>query len=236
MEQPPAPTPSEFEVKAKADSTFSAEHCAPLRTMRIFQERIRPVNDTLVGVLVSRNRSTPMRDTFDLFVYVDSNGAISKVYPLDTISVDPARISAVLSSVRMDTLPIGCRGLDCFKISIVSIDGMPSKATSRIVIRKIIGGRSKSNVIRVTMQNLPGLRRAYNQRLREHPGLGGRITVKFSIDANGAVVSCELVGTTVDDPELENEIIRKILKWPFGRIELPGNITWVVYPFVFAPR
>jgi TonB family protein len=84
------------------------------------------------------------------------------------------------------------------------------------------------------MQNLAALRYAYNKRLREKPGLGGKITVKFAIDEFGTVIFCQIVDTNMGDPTLEQEVVSKIKRWAFGKIDKPGDVTEVIYPFAFT--
>jgi len=98
----------------------------------------------------------------------------------------------------------------------------------------LTGGRSKASIMRVVMQNLAALRYAYNKRLREKPGLGGKITVKFAIDEFGKVIFCQVVESTMGDPELEQIVSGKIRLWVFEKIDKPGDVTEVVYPFVFS--
>ena len=98
----------------------------------------------------------------------------------------------------------------------------------------LTGGRSKASIMRVVMQNLAALRYAYNKRLREKPGLKGKITVKFAIDEFGKVIFCQVVETTMGDPELETTVAAKIRLWVFEKIDKPGDVTEVVYPFVFS--
>lgn len=98
----------------------------------------------------------------------------------------------------------------------------------------LTGGRSRASIMRVVMQNLAALRYAYNQRLREKPGLKGRITVKFAIDEFGKVIFCQVVSSTMDDPPLEETVTAKIKRWVFEKIDKPGDVTEVVYPFVFS--
>ncbi len=98
----------------------------------------------------------------------------------------------------------------------------------------LTGGRSKASIMRVVMQNLAALRYAYNKRLREKPGLKGKITVKFAIDEFGKVIYCEVVESTMGDPELESTVVGKIRLWVFEKIDKPGDITEVIYPFVFS--
>ena len=98
----------------------------------------------------------------------------------------------------------------------------------------LTGGRSKASIMRVVMQNLAALRYAYNRRLREKPGLKGRITVKFAIDEFGKVIFCQVVSSTMGDPPLERIVVSKIKRWVFEKIDKPGDVTEVVYPFVFS--
>jgi len=84
------------------------------------------------------------------------------------------------------------------------------------------------------MQNLAALRYAYNKRLREKPGLKGKITVKFAIDEFGKVIFCEVLESTMGDSELEATVVDKIKRWVFEKIDKPGDVTEVVYPFVFS--
>jgi len=98
----------------------------------------------------------------------------------------------------------------------------------------LTGGRSKASIMRVVMQNLAALRYAYNKRLREKPGLKGKITVKFAIDEFGKVIFCQVVESTMGDSELEKIVTGKIRRWVFEKIDKPGDVTEVVYPFVFS--
>jgi len=98
----------------------------------------------------------------------------------------------------------------------------------------LTGGRSKASIARVVMQNIASLRYAYNKRLREKPGLKGKITVKFAIDEFGKVIFCEVVNSNMNDSELENTVVSKIRRWAFGKIDKAGDVTEVVYPFSFA--
>ncbi len=98
----------------------------------------------------------------------------------------------------------------------------------------LTGGRSRASIMRVVMQNLAPLRYAFNKRLQVKPGLKGRVTVKFAIDEFGKVIYCSVVSSTMNDPEFEKIIVKKIKRWVFKKIDKPGDVTEVVYPFVFS--
>lgn len=98
----------------------------------------------------------------------------------------------------------------------------------------LTGGRSKASIMRVVMQNLAALRYEYNKRLREKPGLKGKITVKFAIDEFGTVIFAQVVESTISDSQLETQVVSKIKRWKFEKIDKPGDVTEIIYPFVFS--
>jgi TonB family protein len=98
----------------------------------------------------------------------------------------------------------------------------------------LTGGRSRASIQRVVMQNMAALRYAYNRRLRDKPGLNGKITVKFAIDEYGKVIFAQVVESTMDDSELERTVVDRVKSWNFDKIDKPGDVTEVVYPFVFS--
>ncbi|GBU20653.1 hypothetical protein R80B4_00532 [Fibrobacteres bacterium R8-0-B4] len=98
----------------------------------------------------------------------------------------------------------------------------------------LTGGRSRASIQRVVMQNMAALRYAYNKRLREKPGLTGKITVKFAIDEFGRVIFAQVVESTMADSELESTVVSRVKSWNFEKIDKPGDVTEVTYPFVFS--
>jgi len=98
----------------------------------------------------------------------------------------------------------------------------------------LTGGRSRASIQRVVMQNMAALRYAYSKRLREKPGLGGKITVKFAIDEFGRVTFANIVESTMGDSELEQTVVSRVRSWKFEKIDKPGDVTEVTYPFVFS--
>jgi hypothetical protein len=100
----------------------------------------------------------------------------------------------------------------------------------------LTGGRSRAEIMRVVRQNMASLQYAYNQRLKDNPGMQGRVTVKWAIDEFGNVIFCKLVGTTINDDTFEQTVINRIKTWAFGKINIPGDVTEVEYPFVFTPN
>jgi TonB family protein len=101
--------------------------------------------------------------------------------------------------------------------------------------RSYTGSRGRASIQRVIMQNMAPLRRAYDKRLSEKPGLSGKVTVWFAIDEFGNVNFSTLVESTMKDTEFENTVVNAVKGWKFDKIDKPGDIQEVTYPFVFAP-
>lgn len=96
--------------------------------------------------------------------------------------------------------------------------------TNREVLEEI-----KRNVERYT----GGLRYSYNKQLRKNPDLQGRVTVAITVNPSGAVEEAKIVESTMNSPEMEQEILAKIKHWSFPAIL--RKTTTVTYPFVFLP-
>ena len=95
-------------------------------------------------------------------------------------------------------------------------------------------GRSRVSIQRVVMQNIISLKDAYNKRLLGKPSLNGKITVKFTINEYGKVILAQVMESTIYDSELESTVVEKVKSWNFDKIDKPGYVTEVVYPFVFS--
>ncbi|MCL2183075.1 MAG: TonB family protein [Chitinispirillia bacterium] len=98
----------------------------------------------------------------------------------------------------------------------------------------LTGGRSRASIQRVVMQNMAALRHAYSRRLKDKPGLSGTVTVKFSIDEFGKVIYASMVSSTLSDSELETTVVSRVRSWMFDKIDKPGDVTEVTYPFTFT--
>jgi TonB family protein len=96
------------------------------------------------------------------------------------------------------------------------------------------GGRSRSSIMAVVYQNLSSLRYEYNKLLREKPGIKGNVKIRFSIDEFGKVIYCDVIESTIHDPAFERTVSAIISRWRFEKIDKPGDITEIVYPFAFS--
>jgi TonB family protein len=93
--------------------------------------------------------------------------------------------------------------------------------------------RSRASIMKVVNKNIHIIRIAYNKRLRKNHELKGMVTVKFAVDEYGKVVASAIIKSTANDGELEASVNDAVKLWKFGKINKPGDVTVIVYPFVF---
>ncbi|MGB7569646.1 MAG: AgmX/PglI C-terminal domain-containing protein [Chitinivibrionales bacterium] len=103
-----------------------------------------------------------------------------------------------------------------------------------------IEGAASSNAKRditainaVVASHKVSVRMSYERFLKKIPDLAGKITIRFTIDAEGNVTRLEIMENTTGNKELEDEIMHKVKMWKFETIP-EGEVT-VTYPLVFQP-
>ncbi|GGE60063.1 hypothetical protein GCM10011533_10820 [Streptosporangium jomthongense] len=89
--------------------------------------------------------------------------------------------------------------------------------------------RSKEELRRTMDANKSAIYSIYNRELRRKPSLQGSITPELVIESSGAVSSCSVVESTLDEPGLESKICNRLLLVDFGA--KPGvDRTTIRYP------
>ncbi len=97
----------------------------------------------------------------------------------------------------------------------------------------VVGAIDKEDIREVMRRAQPTIRFCYEKSLINDPKLEGRATVKFTIGADGSVVSAAIEGSDLGDGPLEQCLTRAImrLKFPSPR---GGGMVIVSYPFNFS--
>jgi carbonic anhydrase len=121
-----------------------------------------------------------------------------------------------------------------FETELQKVEETQKTATSQVGGRTPAVGRSIASIQHVVKQNMRILLNEYNKRLYSKSGLSGKISVRFSINELGIVISSHVVESTVNDPELEQIIAKRVKEFVFDKIDKPGDVTEVTYPFVFS--
>jgi len=74
----------------------------------------------------------------------------------------------------------------------------------------------------------------YKKALRNNPTLKGIVIIEFTIAANGDVTGGRITSSSVKDPSLEEQVLKRILTWKFPPLPDSGN-TVVSFPIEFSP-
>ncbi len=108
-------------------------------------------------------------------------------------------------------------------------DEGPSVATGEAIT---IGALDPSEIDRVIKRNLASIRYCYQKELQSHPGIGGKVSVKFTIAADGSVSSATTRPTN-PMPSVEACLTSRFLTLHFPEPK-GGGVVLVSYPFVFS--
>jgi hypothetical protein len=98
----------------------------------------------------------------------------------------------------------------------------------------VAAGRTDEEIQIVFDRYKASLYRIYNTELRKDPTLRGKILMRISIEASGAVSMCNVESTDLASPELVARIVERIKKFNFGPKEGVQKVT-ILYPIDFLP-
>jgi hypothetical protein len=103
------------------------------------------------------------------------------------------------------------------------------------VVAYVRGSLSADIIRRHVRLQSSRVRACYERRLQLHPGLAGRVEVRFVIRHDGSVTAAEIVTSTLADGQVETcvrEVVASIT-FPIGEDD---GVYVVTYPFLFHPR
>ncbi len=93
--------------------------------------------------------------------------------------------------------------------------------------------RDPQAINEVVTSHRASIKMSYEKFLKRDPNLKGKITLRITISASGAVSSVIIVVNSTGNNEFAEEIVRKVKMWQFEPVT-DGDVT-VSYPFVFTP-
>lgn len=105
----------------------------------------------------------------------------------------------------------------------------PSKMSGS---KEALGQRTEQSIWSVVSSRQGRIKYLYDKHLKRNPNLRGKITVEFTIAANGFVSEARIIESTINHPQLEQELLALVRRLKFDPIP-SGNVT-TVFPFVFT--
>ncbi|MBN2011576.1 energy transducer TonB [candidate division KSB1 bacterium] len=106
-----------------------------------------------------------------------------------------------------------------------------AQATQKSGDEEALGARSDASVMAVVQARMGRITYYYEKYLKANPSLSGKVTVRFTIAANGFVTDVKVVESTINHPQLENDIVNLVKRLKFDPI--PSGVAHFVFPFHF---
>ncbi len=105
----------------------------------------------------------------------------------------------------------------------------PPKASDIELSGEGTRSRTPESVLRVIRQHVGAFQYTYQKFMRINPGLGGKISLKFTIAPSGDIIALSLVRSNTGNAELDDEIKDKARRMKFDQID--GSNLTVTYHF-----
>jgi hypothetical protein len=93
------------------------------------------------------------------------------------------------------------------------------------------GSMDKELIRRVIHEHRNQVRFCYESELQRHPGLNGKVTIKFVIQSNGTVSHSGVDSSSLGNANVEGCIVSRVYQWQFPKPK-GGGIVQVSYPFL----
>jgi TonB family protein len=93
-------------------------------------------------------------------------------------------------------------------------------------------GLTKDEVGKIIHSKISEIRYCYESSMVYKPEIEGKLVVDFTIGGNGSVKVSKVKETSVDDPRLDDCILRRLAKWQFPHPKAGVDVA-VTYPFIF---
>ncbi len=95
-----------------------------------------------------------------------------------------------------------------------------------------LGYRTEQSITNVVLAKRGQIQYTYEKYLKRNPNLRGKISIEFTIAANGFVKSARIVDSTINHPQLKRELLALVKRMKFEAIP-SGDVT-TVFPFLFS--
>ncbi len=207
----------------------------PSRSYEIIKEGIKKLYPELMKALARISFVYNQRDTVSLKFYISPKGSIDLIGFWDKLELD-TNVETGFDFLLYRQIIDSTYKTDKFTKVIVPsyLDEKSEVALSEDIKADYVEIRLKDNILMMINLNKRELAKAYSKRWAQNPGLSGTVTTKFGIDEYGNVIYCKIINSTMNDPVFEQAIVDHVKTWKCGKINNPGDVTEIIYPFVFV--
>ncbi len=189
----------------------------PVDVVAVARERA-----SVAGLLPFAQELAALRDAeiADALVTRDLPGEITAAAPVNERSMITSSVGASSGGINTATLSrntggsgIGTRTTTVVESPVEAI-GPAGGAVTRTG-ESNLGSRSREEIERIFDSNKGAIYTLYNRALRTNPTLQGKVVLSITITPDGRVSNCEIVSSELNDPDLEQRLVQRVMLFQF---------------------
>jgi len=191
------------------------------------------------GLLALQDELADMRDTLNTSVLKKGQTLVAKTLAAQVNTVSGSVALSGSGGINTSGIPIPAEQVVLAKRQVTTLTKTKAEKQLEVSIEKAkrtAKGRERStqNIRRVFDQNKSALFSLYNRALRQNPFLKGKLRLELVIDPSGAVISCKVISSDLNDPVLEEKIVLRVKMFDFGAEKVATRT--IIYPIDFLPE
>ena len=199
IEPEPVPIPEPVDVVAEARERASVAGLLP------FAQELASLRDAEIA---------------DTLVTRDLPGEITAAAPVNERSLITSSVGTSSGGINTASLSrntggsgIGSRTTTVVESPVEAI-GPAGGAVTRTGASNL-ASRSREEIERVFDSNKGAIYALYNRALRTNPTLQGKVVLSITITPDGRVSNCEIVSSELNDPDLEQKLVQRVMLFQF---------------------
>jgi outer membrane biosynthesis protein TonB len=220
---PPVPKPEPPKPEPQVDRTQQAREKAAVAGLLPFAQQLQSLRDESTAQRLDRAQTT---------------GAVEGSAPLAERSLITSRVGAASGGINTAALSrntggggIGDRAVTQVANPVESFEVAGGAAQRSGESDK--ASRSREEIERVFDQNKGAIYTLYNRALRNNPALQGKLVLRITIAPDGRVTFCEVVSSELNDADLEQKLIQRVMLFQFEKRDVESITT--TKPIDFFP-
>jgi TonB family protein len=195
---------------------------------------------SVAGLLPFAQELAALRDAelSDTLVSSELAGPVDESVPVNERSLITSNVGASSGGINTASLSrnTGGTGIGSRTTTVVEspVEGFgPAGGAATRTGQSNLGSRSREEIERVFDRNKGAIYTLYNRALRANPTLQGKVVLRLTITPQGTVSFCEIVSSELNDPDLEQRLVQRVLLFQFDAKDVEAVTT--TKPIDFFP-
>jgi len=177
---------------------------------------------SVAGLLPFAQELASLRDAeiADALVTRDLPGEITAAAPVNERSVIASNVGTSSGGINTASLSrntggsgIGSRTTTVVESPVEAI--APAGGAATRTGQSDLASRSREEIERIFDSNKGAIYTLYNRALRANPTLQGKVVLSITITPDGRVTHCEIVSSELNDPDLEQKLVQRVMLFQF---------------------